>query len=319
MKTRTRRRRRRVTGARFPVRKRLLITGCGGFVGGALVHQAGPGWDVHAVTRGQPLLERDGLTWHVLDLTDTRRLEDLFQEVSPSAVIHAAALTNIDYCEANREHAKRVNVDVTQDLTDLCRISRTRMVFVSTDNVFDGEKGRYSERDSPHPVNWYGETKATAERLVSALPTGWVVARVSVVMGLPMLGAGNSFLSRMIPILEGGQELGVPDDEVRSPIDVVTAARALLGLAGHDYSGYLHLAGNDILNRHEMVRRIAADLGYPPELVVAKSPLNIPGRAPRPIDASLDNAKARALLRAPMVGLEDGLRLVMAAKKGISG
>ena len=294
----------------------MLVTGCGGFVGGAIAHEAGDGWDVHALSRGAPLAERQGLTWHSLDLRETSRLRDVFDDVKPDCVIHAAAIADIDYCEANKDVATAVNVEVTEEVAKLCAGSGARMVYLSTDTVFDGEKGGYAEEDPPGPLNHYAETKARAERIVLAAVRSRVVVRVSLVMGLPMLGTGNSFLSRMMPKLEAGEEVGVPDEEIRSPIDIVTLARALLELAGNDYEGILHLAGNDVLNRHEMVRRIAWRLGYDGGLVVARNPSGIRGRAPRPLNASLCNAKARVVLKTPMRGLIEGLELVLAAKEG---
>lgn len=297
--------------------KRLLVTGCGGFVAGAVVHQAPEAWEVHALSRGEPLLERAGLVWHALDPLEEDRLREVFRGANPDAVIHAAAIADIDFCEANQDLARRVNVGLTQQLAGLCAETGAKMLFLSTDTVFDGEKGDYVEEDPPGPLNYYAETKAAAEKVVAGLERGWVVTRISLVMGLPMLGAGNSFLSRMIPALNEGKEVGVPDNEIRSPIDVVTLARALLEVAGGDYTGYLHLAGNDILNRHEMVCRIAKILGYPQRLVVARNPDNIPGRAPRPLNASLCNKKARSLLHTPMLGLREGLELVLSTRESI--
>jgi dTDP-4-dehydrorhamnose reductase len=298
--------------------KRLMVTGCGGFVAGSVVWHAGTDWDVHACSRGETLLRRDGLSWHSFDPLDTERLRAVVREVRPAALIHAAAIAGIDYCEANKEVAKEVNVDLTKELACLCREGRAKMVYLSTDTVFDGEKGLYREEDPPGPLNYYAETKVAAEQVVAAETDNCVVARLSLVMGLPLLGAGNSFLSRMIPKLEEGQEVGVPAEEIRSPVDVVTLARALLELAGNDFTGRIHLAGNDRLSRFAMVQRIAERLEFSRDLVVAKDPTGIPGRAPRPRDVSLDNTKARATLTTPMRSLDEGIELVLAARKGTS-
>jgi dTDP-4-dehydrorhamnose reductase len=299
------------------MRQRLFVTGCDGFVAGTVVHQTPRTWELHALSLGEQLVRRDGLTWHTFDLRDNEHLSRLFREVKPEALIHAAAMADIDFCEANRDVARQVNVGVTEALANLCRECGTKMIVLSTDTVFDGEKGNYVEEDPPRPINFYAETKAAAERIVSGLSGDWVVTRLALVMGLPMLDAGNSFLSRMIPAFASGKEVGAPDNEIRSPIDVITAARALLELAGNDYTGYLHLAGNDVASRFEMARRIAAKLGFPQRLVVARNAAAIPGRAPRPLNVSLSNQKARRVLRTPMRGIEDGLDLVLSAKKGI--
>ncbi len=297
--------------------KRLMVTGCDGFVAGCVVHQARASWDLHAFSLGEQLVEKEGMTWHTMDLLDFDALRAKFRAIRPDALIHAAAMADIDFCEANKDIARNVNVGITEELASLCRECGTRMIVLSTDTVFDGTKGLYDETNAPHAINFYAETKVAAERAVSSLGQNWVVTRLSLVVGLPMLGAGNSFLAKMIPAMEEGREVGFPDNEIRTPLDVITLARSLLELAENDYTGYLHLSGNDRMTRFEMAQRIADKLGLPRKLVVVKNANVSPDRAPRPRDVSLNNGKARSVLKTPMQGLEDGLDLVMSTKKGI--
>jgi dTDP-4-dehydrorhamnose reductase len=297
------------------MKKRLVITGAGGFVAGSMVVQAGDAWQVHALARKDIALPPGAIGHHV-ELTDAAQLRDTLDAIRPDAVIHAAAAADIDFCENNRDTAEAVNVGVTREVARFCGENGVRLVHCSTDTVFDGEKGMYRETDPAGPINFYAETKLRAEQIVAADAPGAAVARLSLVMGLPMLGAGNSFLSRMIDALEAGREVGVPGEEIRTPADVVTLGRAILELAGNDFAGIIHLAGNDCMNRFDMSRRIAERLGYPPERVVSKSAAGLPGRAPRPRDVSMDNSLARATLKTPMRGLDDGLDLVLAMKKG---
>jgi dTDP-4-dehydrorhamnose reductase len=296
------------------MQQRWLITGAGGFVAGSILAQAPEDIEIFALSRGPGLLERPNLRWLRFDPLDFDRLEREISVIRPETILHTAALADIDYCEAHPEEAVGVNTTLTTVLAGMAARLGIRMVHCSTDTVFDGARGRYIEEDAPAPVNLYGQSKAEAENVVARLEKEWVIARIALVMGLPMLGAGNSFLSRMIPALERGEELGVPPEEIRSPIDVVTLGRALIELAGNDFTGYLHLAGNDILNRVEMVKRIALRLGHDPALVVPKDPSGLPGRATRPRDVSLMNTKARSVLTTRMCGLEEGLERVLAAQ-----
>ena len=204
---------------------------------------------------------------------------------------------------------------MTRELAELCEDHDIRFVFLSTDTVFDGERGLYSEDNPAHPVNFYGATKVRAEDAVTSVGGNSVIARVALVMGLPVLGVGNSFVSRMIAALDSGKNATAPSNEVRSPVDVITLGRALVELAGNDVQGRIHLSGNDVLNRYDMMLRIAARMGYAPDRIVAQDPSGIPGRAPRPRDVSLSNAKARAVLQTPMVGLDEGLELILASRK----
>ena len=290
-------------------KKKLLVTGAHGFVAGSILAQAPAVWQLHAVSRGQPLAGRQRMQWHTCDQAD--ELSKLFRKVRPDAVIHTAALADIDFCEKNHELALLANVALTRTYANLCADVGARFVFCSTDTVFDGERAPYVEEDPPAPVNVYAETKVEAERIVSELAAQSVVARLSLVVGLPVLGRGNSFLARMVASFREGRAFSVPAHEIRTPVDVITVGRALLELAGGDHHGIFHIAGNERLSRFEMAQKIAVRLEFSKELVVAQAGLTTPGRAVRPRDVSLDNAKARANLTTPMRNLDEGLSLIL--------
>ncbi len=132
-------------------------------------------------------------------------------------------------------------------------------------------------------------------------------------MGFGPLGGGNSFLERTIPMLRAGQTINVPPEEIRTPIDVVTLGQALLELVAGSFAGTIHLAGNDALDRVSLTRRIAERFGYSPGLVSPRPPAQISGRAPRPRDVSMSNAKARSVLATPMLGFGAALDRVLAS------
>lgn len=290
---------------------KLLVTGANGFVAGSVLSQAGHDWQVHGISRGEALDCRDNLRWYTCDPLASGALARIFHEVQPQAVIHTAALADIDLCQAQPELARAVNVNFTRTLAALCAESGARLVFCSTDTIFDGEHAPYSEADVPGPLNLYAQTKVEAEQLVSQLSSESVIARLSLVVGLPVLGAGNSFLARLIAALKQGRTVSVPGHEVRTPVDVITAGRALLELAAGDHRGILHLAGRSRVSRFEMTRAIALRFGFPEDLILDQGTATTPGRAPRPRDVSLDNRKACTLLNTPMLTLDEGLSLIL--------
>ncbi len=291
--------------------KKLLITGANGFVAGSVLAQAGTEWVVHAVSRGEEPAWRDDLHWHLCDPLAPAQFAQLFRELRPNAVIHTAAVADIDFCQAHPQLARAVNVGLTEHLVGLCGETGTRLIFCSSDTIFDGEHAPYDEDALPGPVNLYGETKVEAERLVARLGGQAVIARLSLVVGLPVLGVGNSFLARMLASLKAGRTIGVPPTEVRTPADVITLGRALLELAAGSHHGIFHLAGLTRVNRVELGQIIAARFGFPKELIVAQPPAVLPGRAARPRDVSLKAARARAQLKTPLRTLEDGLSLIL--------
>jgi dTDP-4-dehydrorhamnose reductase len=297
------------------VKKRLLVTGYGGFVAGSLLWQAGDEWDVHAICRSLSPEQREGFRSWQFDLCDRVKLRKTFAEMKPDAVVHTAAIADIDYCQSHQDIAEQVNVEVTVELAKLCGDNGAKLIFCSTDSIFDGQKGMYTEEDEPHAVNFYAETKIRGEQAVREFAGQSVAARLSLVMGLPVLGAGNSFLAKMISTLEAGNEMKFPENEIRTPVDVITLGQSLLELARNDFSGTLHLAGNTRINRYEMGCKIAERLEYSTDLIIATDSNAMEGRAPRPNDASLNNSKACNVLNTPMLTLMDELDLVISSKE----
>lgn len=290
---------------------KLLVTGLNGFVAGSVVAQARKKWEVHGVDVTESIGLPDEIQAYQLNLLDKEKVADLFGRLRPEALIHTAAMANIDVCENNREMAWMVNVGITETLAQLCVKYGTKMIVCSTDSVFDGIKGSYSEKDLPNAVNFYAETKVAAEKMVLSASPRNIVARLALVMGLPVMGKGNSFLADTIEKLTKGEKVKFPENEIRTPIDVVTLGAALGELAGLNFGGIVHLSGNTRINRYEMAIVIAKALGFDPSLIESTDSNAMKGRAPRPNDASMDNRLAKSLLKTPFCTLEQGLNLTL--------
>jgi dTDP-4-dehydrorhamnose reductase len=205
-------------------------------------------------------------------------------------------------------------VSVTNTIAGLCATQKIKMIHCSTDTVFDGVKGYYTEDDLPNPVNYYAETKIRSEKIVLSASANNVVARLALVMGLRVAEKGNSFLSDLISKLKNNEHASFAENEIRTPVDVITAGAALAELAGSSFSGIIHLAGNTRIDRFNMAKQIATALGFFDELIVSTNSNAIPDRAPRPNDASMNNDKAKQILRTPMLSLQEGLALIMKRK-----
>ncbi len=292
------------------MKKKIMVTGFGGFVAGSVIAHSQNDWEVHTVDRIEVPAEQGNVKYYGLDLLNRERLAQLFIEINPDAVIHTAALADIDFCENKQDIAEKINVGITKSLTGLCSKTGAKMILLSTDTVFDGKKGMYTEEDSPNPINFYAETKVKAEDSVRTLENS-VVTRLSLVMGLPVMGSGNSFLAKTIKKLKLGEEVKFPANEIRTPVDVITLGKSLVELAGNDFRGTMHLAGSTRINRFDMAQQIAEKSGYSKDLIVATDSNVMEGRAPRPNDASLDNSLAKKVLKTAMRSLLEGLELTM--------
>jgi dTDP-4-dehydrorhamnose reductase len=293
----------------------LLVTGAQGFVAGSILRHAPADWEVHAVSRSEaPACSAPTWQWHQCNFEKPDALHHVFEQVRPAAVIHTAALADIDFCQSHQVLARKANVELTRTLVQLCAGFNTKLVFCSTDTIFDGEHAPYAEDSSPGPLNFYAETKVEAENVVKTLGPLGMIARLSLVVGMPMLGAGNSFVSKVVGNLSAGRTVAVPKEEIRTPIDIITAGRALIELAAGTHAGIWHLAGKTSINRLDLTRAIAGQFSLPRNLVTDQVVPNVPGRAPRPRDVSLSNDKARSLLATPMLDLPDALKLISGFK-----
>jgi len=290
--------------------KKVLVTGASGFVGGSVLHHAPADWVMHACSRSPLAGVPANVVHHAFDLADKAKTAEIVASVKPDAIIHIAAIANIDYAEANQEETALVNTETTGRLARLAAEHGARFLFCSTDNVFDGVDGFYSEDALVSPVNFYGRTKVAAEVLAHEALENSVIVRVALVIGMPIMGSGNSFLVKMEENLREGREIQIPENEVRSPVDVITLGKSLLELAGNDFTGTINLAGSTCLNRYEMAKQIARKLGNSEDLVVPTDSNAMAGRAPRPNNVSLDNAQAKETLKTPMRDLDEALDMI---------
>ena len=196
-----------------------------------------------------------------------------------------------DAVRQNPQEGWRVNVEGTAWLADWCREHDRRLVFTSTDLVFDGARGWYREDDAPGPILAYGRTKAAAEALVLEVPRG-LVARISLLFGPSRIGRG-SFFDRALAGLKAGQPQVFFEDEFRTPLDYATAALALIRLAQTEVRGIVHVAGRERVSRFQLMERTARTLGLDPGLVRANRREDVKLAEPRPADVSLRHRPSR--------------------------
>jgi dTDP-4-dehydrorhamnose reductase len=274
-------------------RPRLLVIGSTGFVGGWLAQLGRAEWDVIEGAR-RPAHAESIAGEHesvVIDLTKLDSVPAAFDAARPSAVILTAAMADIDRCERERELTDLVNHQGAVAVARECARLGARLIFTSTDAVFDGLAPPYDEDAPPTPVNHYGRTKAAAEAGIRKVLPGAVVARPSLVLGFSAgrqapTGAGgastnNSYLDKFAANMRAGKSVITPTGELRNPIDVGTFARALLDLADRPVAaGVFHIGASDKMTRYELARGLAAELGCSPDLVLPQTE-SPPGRAPR--------------------------------------
>lgn len=289
---------------------RVLLTGANGFLGHYLTGELlDKGFMVMATSKGEcriPFQERDNFQYASMDFTDPFIVHDLFQQFKPEAVIHAGAMSKVDECELHQWEAYRNNVEATITLLINAAETKSFFVFVSTDFIFDGEKGMYSEEDSPKPVNFYGKTKLEAEDAVREYEYDWAIARTILVYGKPV-SAKENIISVVKNKLEKGEEYKVVDDQVRTPTYVEDLASGLVLILEKKAKGIYHLAGEDILTPYQMACMTADHLRLDSSLIKKVTAENFSQPAKRPLKTGLNIDKARKKLGYHPISFREGV------------
>ena len=254
-----------------------LVTGASGFVGGAVLRKAAV---AQRACIGISLGGGEGVRPH--NLCDAAATWRLLESVHPNVIIHLAAVASPQQAERSREVAEAINVGATTTLSCWARENGVRLVFVSTDHVFDGRRGEYNELHAPAPINFYGLTKARGEAAV--LHASGVVLRLGWLWG-PSRGARSNIWHTCMERLARGETVRGIADERRSSATLERAAEKILALAAGEESGVVHLTGVDG-SPYDLLRAAAIAKGLDSNLVRPISRHDV-GTCPRPADVTL--------------------------------
>lgn len=193
-----------------------------------------------------------------LDVTDEKMALKVIKENEPDVVVHTAAITRVDWCETHRKETFKVNVDGARNIAVACRKAGAKMVLLSTDYVFDGEKkGKYTERDNLNPVNVYAKSKAQAEIMVQKELTDFLIARVTVLYGYNDEFDKKCFPMHVIDALKAQKEFYCFVEQYSNPTLINDIALAIFLLLEKKQNGVFNLTGSENLNRLEFAKKIA--------------------------------------------------------------
>ncbi len=257
---------------------KINVIGGSGFLGSKLVRILSETNTIVGTYQNKGLL---GL--HKLEITDKKSVDKFIGLEKPEIVIHTAAKSDPDGCEADKELSERVNHIGTKNVVDACRTHGSKLVYISTVYVFDGEKGNYQETDPCNPINFYGKTKLKAEQEVLALENS-VIIRFDILYGFNSRYGNNGFFSK---IMRGKVE--VNNDQKRQPLLVDDVAYAVKVMLEGNHSGIYHLAGPENLTKYELGLALEKIVRDKSELIPISEKQQV---ARRPKDVSLDASKA---------------------------
>lgn len=279
---------------------KIVVTGASGFIGRAFM-QALSDQQVTGTCFAHP---EPGLKQ--FDLRDRTRVRDFLTETAPEVVIHCAARPTVDWCEHNEAEARLLNVETTATLADECARLAATLVFISTDYVFDGVAGPYSEDDRTNPINVYGRLKLEAEQTIHQKLDNHLIVRTTNVYGFDV--KSKNFLMGILPRLARGEPITVASDQFGNPTFITDLCLVVRELIEKEGRGVFHVVGPDWMNRVEWAQQAAQVFGIEPALVTGALTEELNQSAPRPRLSGLVSRRLPSISNTPLRNLSEGLQ-----------
>jgi dTDP-4-dehydrorhamnose reductase len=292
---------------------KIFITGSNGLLGQKLVALLGTS-NHKILASGQGPCRILDLPFNVryesCDITKPSDLNQCVWSFKPDVVIHSAAMTNVDECELNPEKCQIVNVDATRNVVNSCNQINCHLIHLSTDFIFDGKEGPYTEDGVPNPISIYGQSKLDAEIVVQAATCRWAIARTVLVYGIsPGLSRTNIILW-VKASLEQGKTIQVVDDQFRTPTLAEDLAQGCILIAEKGATGIFNISGKDFLTPFAMANLTADYFGLDKNLIVKASAATFSQPAKRPPRTGFDISKAVSQLGYQPHSFEEGIRIL---------
>jgi dTDP-4-dehydrorhamnose reductase len=271
---------------------KILITGSNGLLGQKLVYKLRNQANINLIAtarRENRLLKTDGYVYDEMDITNETQVHKVLTKHMPDAVIHAAAMTNVDACETEKELAVAMNtsavkyiVDGLQNLQQKNAGYKPQLVHLSTDFIFDGTHGPLDEKEKPNPLSFYAETKLDAEKIVQASKLHWAIARTVLVYGIVDNMSRSNIVLWAKQNLEQGKKINVVDDQFRSPTLAEDLADGCILLVQKKAQGVYNISGKDFLSILQLVHQVADYYGLDKSLITPSKSADIKQPAKRP-------------------------------------
>lgn len=284
------------------MRKRLLIIGGSGFLGSNIARITSSDFEVYATYNSNPLQIR-GCKFVPLDIRDKNQVSSVFKEIKPDVVIHTAALTLVDYCEEHAGEAWMINVVGTENVALAMKEIGGKLIYISTDAVFNGEKGMYSEEDNPNPLNVYAKTKLEGEKIVQH----WLLGSLIIRTAFYGWSLRNKLAGWVVANLRRGVSLSLFTDIFFSPIFVGNLVEVMIEMYHQNLGGVYHVVGSERCSKYDFGLAIAQVFGLDKGYIQPSSVYEVGLVAPRAKDLSLDVTKISRLINTRLLNVEQGI------------
>lgn len=288
--------------------RRILITGCNGLLGQKLTQRfLKTGHELSGIDLADSGLRSD-FNYYQQDLALPLQTVSLIKELAPEVIIHTAALTDVDACERDKDKCWKVNVNATENICKAAQRIGASLVFISSDYIFDGQNGPYSELARPSPINYYGRSKLAAENLIRGSQIPNTIIRTIVLYGLG-IQAKSSFISWLLGKLRQREEVQIVTDQWSNSTLADDLAESLERIIDLQYAGIINIAGRDFMTRYEFALQAAQVFGLDQSLIHPVTSDYFPQAAQRPMKSGLLIDLAEELLGLKLHTVRESLEI----------
>lgn len=291
---------------------RILVTGSNGLLGQKLTQLLQQDKDVYliATARGRSAVKIQRGEYHSLDISDRENVESLLRFTKPDVIINTAAMTQVDDCETQREACWKANVTSVEHLVRACHSLHIRLVHVSTDFIFDGTHGPLDESAVPNPVNYYGESKLAAEKVIQSSAITWAILRTVLVFGITHDMSRSNIVLWVKNSLEQKKTIQVVNDQWRTPTLAEDLAMGCYLAAIKRAKGIYNISGKDFLSPYDIAIRTAEFFNLDKSLIKQTDSSKFVQPAKRPPKTGFIIDKASKELGYAPRSFEEGLEIL---------
>jgi len=297
---------------------KILITGANGLLGQKLITLLSQDNAVHLIATAHkplvtPLTRGD---FYEVDISKREQLEKVVVQTQPNVIINTAAMTNVDRCETERDACWLANVKAVQYLVDVCGQHTIHLIHLSTDFIFDGKEGPLDETATPDPVNYYGESKLAAEKLIQQSKISWCIIRTVLVYGVSTDMSRSNIVLWVKKSLEEGKNIQVVNDQYRTPTLAEDLAMGCYLAAKKKTTGIFHISGKDFLTPYDIALKTASFFKLDQSLIKSTDSTQFKQPARRPLKTGFIITKAQRELGYTPQSFEEGLAVLQSQLRG---
>ncbi|MDP4173949.1 MAG: dTDP-4-dehydrorhamnose reductase [Bacteroidota bacterium] len=278
------------------IKKRILVVGANGMLGQRIInfYKYHSNVELLAASLEEEPYDKD-IPYIIMDISKRDSVKDVVYDFFPDIIINAAAYTNVDKCEKEREIAWKINVKGPEHLAETARIIDAHLIHISTDYVFDGRTGPYSEDEKPRPVGYYGRTKLASENALRLIGPVNTIIRTNVLYG-PVKNGRPDFVRWVIDSLRNNQQINIVTDQINNPTFLDDLVQGIYRIIEQKKQGIFNIGGLEFLSRFDFTLKIADFFGLDKSLIKPIKTCELNQLAPRPLNSGLITLKAETQL-----------------------